>query len=73
MYSFGARLSAARSDCSPGPKYLLPSNITRNGRDGTPAFSLYSRPMDPKLSQFPGPGQKKTLNITADVKAHEMK
>lgn len=73
MFSFGTRHNQANSDYSPGPRYLIPSNITRAGRDGTPAFSLYSRPKEPGLFQFPGPGQKKkTLTITTDVvKAHE--
>lgn len=49
-----AQISAASS---PGPKYLIPSNITRRGRDGTPAFSLHSRPKELSLLQIPGPGQ----------------
>lgn len=73
MFSFGTRHNQANSDCSPGPRYLIPSNVTRAGRDGTPAFSLYSRPKELALFQIPGPGQKKkTFNITIDVvKAHE--
>ncbi|XP_038561630.1 outer dense fiber protein 3-B [Micropterus salmoides] len=56
MFSFGTRHDQATADCSPGPKYLVPSNITREGRDGTPAFSLHSRPKEPGLFQAPGPG-----------------
>lgn len=56
MFSFGIRHDQSCSDCSPGPRYLIPSNITREGRDGTPAFSLHSRPRDPKLFRAPGPG-----------------
>ncbi|XP_042368759.1 outer dense fiber protein 3-B-like [Plectropomus leopardus] len=37
MFSFGARHSS-RCESSPGPSYLIPSNVTRVGRDGTPAF-----------------------------------
>uniref|UniRef100_A0A8C8HHJ3 Uncharacterized protein n=1 Tax=Oncorhynchus tshawytscha TaxID=74940 RepID=A0A8C8HHJ3_ONCTS len=43
------------SDRSPGPAYLVPSNITRIGHDGAPSYSLYSRPNDPQLFQTPGP------------------
>ncbi|XP_035521235.1 outer dense fiber protein 3-B isoform X2 [Morone saxatilis] len=57
MFSFGIRHNQANSNCSPGPRYLIPSNITRGGRDGTPAFSLHSRPKDPALFQAPGPGK----------------
>ncbi|KAK2842167.1 hypothetical protein Q5P01_012367 [Channa striata] len=56
MYSFGMRHDLSSSDCSPGPRYLIPPNITRMGRDGTPAFSLHSRPKEPKFFQAPGPG-----------------
>ncbi|KAG8012589.1 Outer dense fiber protein 3-B [Nibea albiflora] len=57
MFSFGTRHDTGRSDCSPGPRYLIPSNITREGRDGTPAFSLHSRTKQPGLFQVPGPGK----------------
>ncbi|KAM7414422.1 hypothetical protein PAMA_019306 [Pampus argenteus] len=57
MFSFGTRHDQASSIFSPGPRYLIPSNITRVGRDGTPAFSLYSRPKDLGMFQVPGPGQ----------------
>lgn len=72
IYSFGTRPNLANSDCSPGPRYLVPSNITRVGRDGTPAFSLFSRPKELGQFQIPGPGQKKKkkkkpLDITMDV------
>lgn len=55
-YSFGTRYELAAPNLSPGPKYLMPSNITRAGRDGTPAFSLYGRPKDPRVFQPPSPG-----------------
>ncbi|XP_071370145.1 ciliary microtubule associated protein 1B [Centroberyx affinis] len=57
VFSFGTRHGLFSSDCSPGPRYLIPANVTRVGRDGTPAFSLYSRPKDPELFQAPGPGR----------------
>ncbi|KAK3569861.1 hypothetical protein QTP86_006732 [Hemibagrus guttatus] len=55
-YSFGIPHRQYRESCTPGPAYLIPSNITRIGRDGNPAYSLYSRPKDPQLFQTPGPG-----------------
>ncbi|XP_073328927.1 ciliary microtubule associated protein 1B [Pagrus major] len=57
MFSFGIRHNQTCTDRSPGPKYLIPSNITRVGRDGTPAFSLHSRVKEQKQFQVPGPGQ----------------
>uniref|UniRef100_A0A674DEN9 Outer dense fiber of sperm tails 3-like 2b n=1 Tax=Salmo trutta TaxID=8032 RepID=A0A674DEN9_SALTR len=56
-FSFGTRHNQLSSDCSPGPGYLVPSNITRIGHDGTPSYSLYSHPKDPQLFQTPGPGR----------------
>ncbi|XP_059191685.1 outer dense fiber protein 3-B isoform X2 [Centropristis striata] len=55
-FSFGARHSS-KIESSPGPSYLIPSNITKVGRDGAPAFSLHSRPKEPKFFQPPGPGK----------------
>uniref|UniRef100_A0A3Q2TDA1 Ciliary microtubule associated protein 1B n=1 Tax=Fundulus heteroclitus TaxID=8078 RepID=A0A3Q2TDA1_FUNHE len=57
MFSFGARHEEANTSCSPGPTYLIPSNMTRMGRSVTPAFSLLGRPKQLQLSQVPGPGQ----------------
>uniref|UniRef100_A0A8C6U420 Uncharacterized protein n=1 Tax=Neogobius melanostomus TaxID=47308 RepID=A0A8C6U420_9GOBI len=55
-YSFGTRHELSAPNHSPGPKYMMPSNVTRAGRDGTPAFSLYGRPKDPRVFQAPAPG-----------------
>nr|XP_046250081.1 outer dense fiber protein 3-B [Scatophagus argus] len=55
MFSFGTRHNHSNSDCSPGPRYLIPSNITRAGQGGTPAFSLHSRTKEPGSFQGPGP------------------
>ncbi|KAM6937882.1 ciliary microtubule associated protein 1B [Xenentodon cancila] len=57
MFSFGGRHEEPNSNCSPGPRYLIPSNINRLGYCCTPAFSLHSRPKQPQLVQVPGPGQ----------------
>uniref|UniRef100_UPI0037E74955 ciliary microtubule associated protein 1B n=1 Tax=Semicossyphus pulcher TaxID=241346 RepID=UPI0037E74955 len=57
MFSFGMRHEQASCDCSPGPRYFVPSNVTRVGRDGTPAFSLHGRPKEPEVFNAPGPGK----------------
>uniref|UniRef100_A0A8C2YZT5 Ciliary microtubule associated protein 1B n=1 Tax=Cyclopterus lumpus TaxID=8103 RepID=A0A8C2YZT5_CYCLU len=57
MFSFGTRPDHRYDTTSPGPSYLIPSNITRVGRDGTPAFSLHSRPKELQIFQAPGPGK----------------
>ncbi|KAM4573864.1 ciliary microtubule associated protein 1B [Odontesthes bonariensis] len=56
VFSFGERHKGVNPNCSPGPRYLIPSNITRLGRDGSPAFSLHGRPKQPDLFRAPGPG-----------------
>ncbi|KAF7643427.1 hypothetical protein LDENG_00239780 [Lucifuga dentata] len=56
-YSFGIRHHQVSAEASPGPKYCIPNNITKVGPDGTPAFSLYSRPKEPELFKSPAPGQ----------------
>lgn len=55
-YPFGVRHGALTDDCSPGPTYLPDSKIFRNGKDGTPQYSLYGRPRDLQGMQTPGPG-----------------
>ncbi|XP_072129029.1 ciliary microtubule associated protein 1A-like [Mobula birostris] len=55
-YSFGVPHARLTEDSSPGPAYLIPSLLTRRGRDGTPAYSLYSRPKEIRSFQTPGPG-----------------
>jgi len=42
-YLFGVRHSGLTSDSSPGPCYLPDSKTYRNGRDGSPHYSLYAR------------------------------
>ncbi|KAM9854755.1 ciliary microtubule associated protein 1A-like [Aulostomus maculatus] len=56
MFSFGKRHADLKTDFSPGPKYIIPTNITRKGRAGTPVFSLHSRTKEPQPFQTPGPG-----------------
>ncbi|KAG7456161.1 hypothetical protein MATL_G00248880 [Megalops atlanticus] len=56
-FSFGIRHRQLSGDNSPGPSYLVPSDLTRKGRSGTPAYSLYGRPKDAARFQTPGPGK----------------
>ncbi|KAG8440133.1 hypothetical protein GDO86_006071 [Hymenochirus boettgeri] len=55
-YSMGSRRFKFVDNCSPGPGYLVPSNITIKGKDGTPAYSVYGRPKDIAPYKTPGPG-----------------
>ncbi|XP_038155878.1 outer dense fiber protein 3-B isoform X1 [Cyprinodon tularosa] len=63
MFSFGARREEVITNCSPGPRYQIPQNITRKGKSGTPAFSLLGRPKQLQLSIVPGPGQQSKFKI----------
>ena len=58
-YSFGLKGGKFKDECSPGPAYYPNPKITREGRDGTPAYSLYSRHADKNNSLTPGPGKYK--------------
>ncbi|KAI5098014.1 outer dense fiber protein 3-B [Silurus meridionalis] len=75
-YSFGVRYRQLNENCSPGPCYLIPSNITRNGREGNPVYSLYSRPKDSRLFQTPGPGtyqpEKATMKTFYSAPAYSL-
>jgi len=55
-YAFGIRHGKWRDDCSPGPCYYPNPKIYRNGIDGTPHYSLYSRPKESSMFKVPGPG-----------------
>lgn len=55
-YPFGVRHGKFRDDCSPGPAHFPNAKIYRNGPDGTPHYSLYSRPNDLRGFKTPGPG-----------------
>merc|ERR1711881_661654 len=54
-FSFGTRHAKFTNDCSPGPGYLVPANITKHGVDGTPKYSLYGRTKAQKTDNSPGP------------------
>lgn len=55
-WHFGIRHGKFRDDCSPGPCYFPDSKIYRDGKDGTPHYSLHSRNQDLKGFAAPGPG-----------------
>ncbi|XP_025098559.1 outer dense fiber protein 3-like [Pomacea canaliculata] len=55
-WSFGIRHGKFKDDCSPGPAYLPNAKIYRDGKDGTPHYSLYSRNEDLQNFKTPGPG-----------------
>uniref|UniRef100_A0A8C1I5X6 Tripartite motif containing 35-30 n=1 Tax=Cyprinus carpio TaxID=7962 RepID=A0A8C1I5X6_CYPCA len=63
-FSFGIRHRDSQATSSPGPGYLVPSNITRVGRDGTPVYSVYGRPKDIQPFKTPGPGSYSPENAT---------
>ncbi|XP_077453626.1 ciliary microtubule associated protein 1A-like [Stigmatopora argus] len=54
-YSFGKTCRLIKHNISPGPAHFIPSNITKNGRDGTPAFSFGRRPKQRGLDTIPAP------------------
>ncbi len=51
-----SKLGKFKNDCSPGPVYFPNARITRNGKDGTPAYSLYTRHNEKSNSSTPGAG-----------------
>lgn len=55
-YSFGLRHGKWRDEAGPGPAYYPNTKIYRNGRDGSPHYSLYGRHRDGTLYKTPGPG-----------------
>uniref|UniRef100_A0A3P8R7E6 Tripartite motif containing 35-30 n=2 Tax=Haplochromini TaxID=319058 RepID=A0A3P8R7E6_ASTCA len=57
MFSFGMRRKEVNNNVSPGPRYLIPTNMTREGLSSMPSFSLHGRPKEPKFFEPPGPGQ----------------
>ena len=55
-YSFGLRHFQLASNSGPGPRYLPDSKTYRNGRDGSPHYSLSSRHPGHPSFVTPGPG-----------------
>ena len=62
-FSFGRRLPSQRSNGSPGPSYMIPARMTRNGGDGTPAYSLHGRTSMRQSFVTPGPGNYREYPI----------
>ncbi|XP_069135295.1 ciliary microtubule associated protein 1A-like [Argopecten irradians] len=54
-FSFGVRHGKFRDDSSPGPCYLL-TKYYRDGKDGTPQYSIYGRQRELSAFNVPGPG-----------------
>nr|XP_057930738.1 outer dense fiber protein 3-B-like [Doryrhamphus excisus]XP_057930739.1 outer dense fiber protein 3-B-like [Doryrhamphus excisus] len=54
-YSLGNRFPRTKLHVSPGPAHFVPSNITKNGRDGAPAFSFGKRRKEPARAEIPAP------------------
>lgn len=64
-FQFGIRHGARTDNCSPGPKYNFNEfHVYRDGKDGTPHYSLYSRPKDSTIFKTPGPGSYSPENTT---------
>lgn len=55
-FSFGKRFKANYESCSPGPSYMVPQFVTRNGKANAPAYSLYSRQPEKENKCTPAPG-----------------
>ena len=55
-YCFGVRHGKLKDDCSPGPQYHPDAKYYRDGKDGTPQYSLFSRPKTGTQFHTPGPG-----------------
>lgn len=55
-YSFGLKSFSNIKSIGPGPAYLVPSNMTRTGKDGTPAYTLHDRTSLQHSFQTPAPG-----------------
>ena len=70
-FSFGVKhkqfssLSATKR--SPGPVYFITPQITRTGKDGTPAFSIAGRPRSLTVPAMPGPGDDMMLYDVINV------
>lgn len=55
-YVFGIRHGKFQDDCSPGPCHHPDPKIYKDGKDGTPHYSLYGRQKAPNIFKPPGPG-----------------
>ncbi|PAA83674.1 hypothetical protein BOX15_Mlig011674g1, partial [Macrostomum lignano] len=64
-YPFGLRHGKFKDESSPGPCYL--PLTYRDGKDGSPHYSLYGRPKDGTLFSAPGPGAYKPESTNKEV------
>ncbi|KAK3751848.1 hypothetical protein QZH41_009668 [Actinostola sp. cb2023] len=55
-YSFGLKTLSNIKGIGPGPAYLVPARMTRNGKDGTPAYTLHDRTALLQVFNTPAPG-----------------
>lgn len=55
-YQFGIVHRHPTGPFSPGPCYLPKPTVSRVGKDGTPSYSIYSRPKELEMFNYPGPG-----------------
>lgn len=62
-FPFGVRHGKFSDDCSPGPCYFPSPKVNRDGQDGTPHYSLYSRQRDSTQFKTPGPGAYKPESV----------
>jgi len=68
-YSFGSKIGKFKNECSPGPVYFPNVKITKQGKDGTPSYSLYGRHNDKIGFNTPGAGtykpeEERVMNAT---------
>lgn len=68
-YSFGLKHKNFSNNHSPGPKFMVHSSLTRNGVEGAPKYSMYSRAKSATQFNTPGPGAYRNENVTASWKA----
>jgi len=69
-YTFGGRLKAYNSECSPGPVYFVNSRVTRHGTDGTPSYSMLGRQREPASFLTPSPGAYKPERVHPQGERH---
>lgn len=56
-YTFGFKSNQFNLEVSsPGPAYLVPSNVTKTGKEGTPRYSLAGRTYLNGSFKTPAPG-----------------
>ncbi|CAG5136197.1 unnamed protein product [Candidula unifasciata] len=69
-YSFGVRHGYYKSTPGPGPCHYPNPKIQRDGLEGTPSYSLYSRQKDIRSLNTPGPGAHCVDNAVTATRPH---